>query len=157
MCTKLDQKNPILLMSIGVAGSLCVTANGGQWPYMVRWKCKGQFSSILQRRRRFWVVFQVDSLSNFSPKHIQTPPNTFDSSLFTIITRKCSCTRSSFPWFHTLDLRFTGVDVAFQLQPTTFSFHIFFLFNNMLYCFPQHVLASQYVSIYYQHVSLRMS
>ena len=95
-------------------------------PYKVCQKSKGPVIKasrplILQEKRRFQVVSQAYSLSplsNLSPKHIQTPPNTFDSSLFTTITRQHSCTQSSSPWFHTLDLRFMGMDVAFQLQST---------------------------------------
>ena len=64
-------------------------------------------------------------------------------------SRQCFCTQSSTPQFHTLDLRFKGVDVAFQLQSTPFFFIAFpcsILLNNMLLslilacsCFLQHV------------------
>ena len=113
-------------------------------PYKVCQKSKGPVIKasrplILQEKRRFWVVSQAYSLSplsNLSPKHIQTPPNTFDSSLFTTITRQHSCTQSSSPWFHTLDLRFRGVDVTFQLQSTHFFYlQLFLAFSCSIICF----------------------
>ena len=130
------KKKPKLPMSAGMADNPYLATDGGQRPYKVRQKLKGQFFPIntpkpfiYKSKRRFWAVSQANSLSpllNFAPKHIQTPLNTFDSSLFSIITRQFSYTRSFSPWFHTMDLRFRGVDEAFQLQSTLFSFYSLF-------------------------------
>ena len=153
---------------------------GGQRPLKGHQKLKGQISAIntpkpfiLPKKKEDFGQFsrQILShfLSNFSPKYILTHPNIFDSTLFSTITWLCSCTQSSSPQFHILDLRFRVMDVAFQIQSTPFSFHSFFLVNNMLYCFSLHVLAffffffvvvvvvvvaSQHVLWFFQHVSL---
>ena len=90
------------------------------------------------------------SLPNTS-KHLQTP----QILIFSLqSSRQCSCTQSSFPWFQSLDLRFRGVDVAFQLQSTPFFSLLFFLplfcLIKFFYCFSQHVLAFQHVFIAFQ-------
>ena len=125
---------------------------GGQRPLKGHQKLKGQISAIntpkpfiLPKKKEDFGQFSRQILShflyNFSPKYILTHPNIFDSTLFSTITWLCSCTQSSSPQFHILDLRFRVMDVAFQIQSTPFSFHSFFLVNNMLYCFSLHVLA----------------
>ena len=85
-----------------------------QTPHFAKNKNKNK---IKRNLASFWAD-SLSPFSNFSPKHIQTPSNTFDSSIFSKITMQSSYTQSSSPWFHTLDLRFKGVDVAFQLQST---------------------------------------
>ena len=142
-------------MSVGMAGSHYKAAgdkwqpyNGCQKPKVQFWPINTLKPFILQKRRRFQAVgaffghfLYVFSIILFQ-KHLQTHQNTFDSSLFTKIIRQCSCTQSFSPWFHTLDLRFKGVDVAFQLQSTPLSlqsfiklFSNFSCLNNMFYCF----------------------
>ena len=139
-----------------VAGGPCVSTGVGRHTLYGLQKLKGQKSTInasrpliLQKKKRKEKEEEEEDLRQFSRKilflfSLISLPNTskhLDSSLFSTITRQKSCTQSSSPWFHTLDLRFRGMDVAFQLQSTPFSFCSFFLFNNMLYCFSQYVLA----------------
>ena len=127
--------------------------NDGQKPKGQFWPINTPRTLILQKKiknkkdfgqlEHFLGVF----LSLFSiflfQKHFQTHQNTFDSSVFTKILGQCSYTPSFSPWFHTLDLRFKGVDVAFQLKFTPLSlqsfikiFSSFSCLNNMFYCFP---------------------
>ena len=149
-------------MLVGVAGGYEAAADK-LWPYNGRKKPKAQFwpintskPLILQGKKKrkkkkedfgqlkhfLGIFISLFSIFLFQ-KHLQTHQNTFDSSLFTKITRQCSCTQSFSPWFHTLDLRFRGVDVAFQLQSTPLSLQSFIKFfssfsylNNMFYFFP---------------------
>ena len=117
-------------------------AREADWSFF-QYKCPQ--TPLFCKNKKILGRFQADSLSslsNFSPKHIQTPSNTFDYSFFTIISRQCFCTQSSSPWFHTLDLRFRVWIQLFSYNPHNFlfiAFSIFLLFNNMLYCFSQHV------------------
>ena len=106
------------------------------------------------------------SLSHFSPKHNQTHQNAFkqfrfSSFLYKILifslqsSRQCSCTQSSSPWFHTLDLRFKGVDVAFQLQsthPSLYYFSQLYLLNKMLLLF--FLACSCFLACFYRSYSM---
>ena len=66
-------------------------------------------------------------------------------------SRQCYCTKSSSPWFYSLDLMFRGVDAAFQLQSTPFSFYRSFLaLSCLIKCFitfPSFITTSQHVII----------
>ena len=104
-----------------------------------------------KKKKNFGLFFQADYLSllsNFSPKHIQTPL----ILLFSLqSSRQCYCTKSSSPWLYSLDLMFRGMDAAFQLQSTPFSFYSFFLaLSCLIKCFiafPSFIHASQHVFI----------
>ena len=79
----LDQKKPELLMLVGVAGGACVVAGHRQQPLKGRRKLKGLNQAIkaskpliFAPKKKIWLVFCANPfsfLSNFSPKHIQTP------------------------------------------------------------------------------------
>ena len=101
------------------------------------------FSQKKKKRKRILGCFsrQIISLS-------QTPlilPFSLQSS------RQCYCTKSSSPWFYSLDLMFRGVDAAFQLQSTPFSFYRSFVaLSCLIKCFitfPSFIIASQHVII----------
>ena len=98
---------------------------------------------VKKKKKRILGCFsrQIISLS-------QTPlilPFSLQSS------RQCYCTKSSSPWLYSLDLMFRGMDAAFQLQSTPFSFYSFFLaLSCLIKCFiafPSFIHASQHVFI----------
>ena len=101
------KKKKKLLIGAGEADCSFFQYKCPQTPHFARIRrfqaVSGQILSLLS------LIFHLNT-----SKHIRTPSNMFDSSFFTIISRQCSCTQSSSPWFHTLDLRFRRVDIAFQ-------------------------------------------
>ena len=94
----------------------------------------------------FWKFSRQFSLSFLYISLPKTHQKTFDSSFLSTITRQCSCSQSSSHWQNTLDLRFRGVVVAFQLKSILISFPSMFL----LYLASQQVLWF----FFFQHVSL---
>ena len=133
------EKRPELLMLAGRSYKVCRQLKGHFFtinaprPLILPKKNKIKNIYIFQAfSSRFSLsLLSLISLPNTS-KHLQTPQILI---LSLQSSRQCSCTQSSSPWFHTLDLRFKGVDVAFQLQSTPFSFISFFQLFLSYYSF----------------------
>ena len=100
-------------------GHLKIAALQGLPPRKTCWGYKRPQAPPYQKKKKkvFPGSYSLPGrILSFSPFFQKTHKNTskpLDSSFFTKITRYCSYTRSSSPWFYALDLGFRGMDVAF--------------------------------------------
>ena len=121
---------------------------------LFHYKCPQTPHFVEKKRfsRQFWADYlSLSSLSNFSPKHIQTPSNTLNSHLFSTIFKVV--------FLHLIFLSLVPY-LGFEVQEckcsflttihTPFSLLLFLTFFCSIICFicfSQHALASQHVLI----------